>query len=116
MEEILASLLQSAQAAAGRTRQQLVSNCRLVGEKAKPNHRKPFVLAAEGLTSGTWYPVVDKLRTTAELDPETAEVLRLSAGSEGFERRHRSSYGRDRWTPGLEDPIGISSLHSREIP
>jgi len=37
-----------------------------------------------GFVSPIWYPVVDKLRTFTELDPETAEVLRLSAGSEGF--------------------------------
>lgn len=84
MEEILASLLTSPQATAGRIRQLLVSDCRLVGEKVKLNLGKPLDLVAEGLTSGTWYPVVDKLRTSTELDPETSEVLCLSAGSEGF--------------------------------
>jgi hypothetical protein len=51
MEEILASLLESAQATAGTIRQLLVPNCRLVGEKAKPNRRKPFDLVKKGDTN-----------------------------------------------------------------
>jgi len=37
----------------------LVSNCKLTGENAEPNYRKPFDLVAEGLHSGTWYALVD---------------------------------------------------------
>ena len=39
-----------------------------------------------GFVSPIWFPVVDKLRTSTELDPETVEVLSLWIGSGGFER------------------------------
>ena len=55
----------------------LASNCIMKGENVDPIYRNPFALVAEGVRRSDWYPLVDKLRTLTELDPETVVALSL---------------------------------------